>query len=388
MTDKIYLDYASSTPLDPAVKRSMDEAELLFANPSASSSMGRLAKERLETARWDVAKVLGAKRSEIIFISGGTEADNMAIFGIARANAEAGKHIITTQIEHKAVLESVGALAREGFEAEMIKVSASGVIDLADLEHKIRPDTILVSIGLANNEIGTIQPLAEVMGIIKKVRASRKKNGHNVALYLHTDASAAVGQLGLAVSRLGVDAMSLNATKIYGPKGSGALYLRTGTNIKPIIVGGGQEGGRRAGTENLVGAVGLAEALKIAEQVRASETKELVKMRDELIKNILTRHPEAILNGPKKKRLAGNINLSFAGADGEDLVARLDAMGVIVATGAACTAASEEPSYVLRAIGRSKAEAQGSLRISMGRQTTQAQLDILVRVLGDLLGDI
>lgn len=225
MTDKIYLDYASGAPLDQIVKRSMDEAELLFANPSASSSLGRMAKERLETARWDVAKVLGAKKSEIIFTSGGTEADNMAIIGITRANAEAGKHIITTQIEHKAVLASFGVLAREGFEAELIKVSATGAVDLADLEQMIRPDTILVSIGLANNEIGTIQPLAEVAGIIKKVRASRKKNGHNVPLFLHTDASAAVGQLGLAVSRLGVDAMSLNAAKIYGPKGSGALYL-------------------------------------------------------------------------------------------------------------------------------------------------------------------
>lgn len=385
MKDIIYLDYGSATPLDPMVKKAMDEVTPFFANPSAASSIGRVAHGQLEAARREVAMVLGAKTSEIIFTSGGTEADNLAILGIARANAGYGRHILTTPIEHKAVLESSGALTGEGFMVEMIKVDKIGLVDLADLERKIKADTTLISIGLANSEIGTIQPIGEVAKIVAQIRLQRQKKGNKTSLYLHSDASAAAGQLSLAVSRLGVDALSLNAAKIYGPKGSGALYLRTGVALEPLIVGGDQESGRRAGTENLVGAVGLAVALAKAEKLRSTETKMLANMRNDLTKQLLELHPKAILNGSKTKRLAGNINISFPGADGEDLVAQLDAAGIVVATGAACVASSDKPNHVMTALGRSQAAAQGSLRITLGRATTQAQLDILVRVLSDLV---
>lgn len=388
MKDIIYLDYGSATPLDPMVKKAMDEVTPFFANPSAASSVGRAAHGQLEAARREVAMALGAKTGEVIFTSGGTEADNLAILGIARANASGGKHILTTPIEHKAVLEGFTALKREGFEVEMIKVDKTGLVDLADLERKIKADTTLISIGLANSEIGTIQPIGEVAKIVAQIKLQRQKKGSKTPLYLHSDASAAAGQLSLAVSRLGVDALSLNAAKIYGPKGSGALYLRSGVKLAPVMVGGGQENGHRAGTENLAGAVGLAVALKLAERNRVSEVKVLTQLRDDLIKKLLAAYPKAILNGSQKKRLAGNINISFPGVDGEDLVARLDAAGIIVATGAACAAADEEPSYVIRALGRSREFAQGSLRITLGRDTNQAQLDILERVLQDLLGNI
>lgn len=385
MKEVIYFDYAAATPMDADVKAAMDEAVALFANPSAATSLGRAARNRLEAARKDVAMVLGAKQTEINFTSGGTEADNMAILGIARANQKHGRHILSTPIEHKAVLESLAVLKQEGFKIEMVKVDQSGLIDLTDLEHRIKPETTLISVGLANSEIGTIQPIGEIAKVIKEVRARRAQKGNKTPIYLHSDASAAAGQLSLAVSRLGVDALSLNAAKIYGPKGSGALYLRSGVDVEPIIVGGGQEGGHRAGTENLAGAVGLATALSLAEQSRPKAVKSMSQVRDNFIMQVQKAFPKATLNGHKKKRLAGNINISFPGIDGEDLVARLDAVGIIVATGAACAAASEEPSYVIQALGRDRALAQGSLRITLGRDTTKTHIQRLLTELKRLL---
>lgn len=385
MKDIIYLDYAAATPLHPDVKRAMDESEDTFANPSAAGSLGLTARAKLEAARREVSMVLGAKTSEIIFTSGGTEADNLAILGIARASKTRGRHLLTLPTEHRSVLAAFEQLRREGFEIEFVKVDKSGVIDLADLKEKISTQTTLVSVAMASSEIGTVQPIKQIIHLISEVCEQRRSSKNLCPIYFHSDASAAAGQLSLAVSRLGVDAMSINAAKIYGPKGSGALYLRQGTNIEPILVGGGQEGGLRAGTENLPGAVGLAVALKIAQRERVSETKLLRELRDGLIKQLKVKYPQAILNGHKTKRLANNINISFPNADGEDLVARLDAAGIIVATGAACQAASNEPSHVLLAIGRSRAEAQGSLRITLGRTTTQAITDILVRMLNDLV---
>lgn len=381
MKNPIYLDYAAATLLDPTVKAAMDEAEMLFANPSSATSLGRAARERLEAARYEVAMVLGAKSGEIIFTSGGTEADNLAIFGLARAHKTHGCHLLTTPIEHSSVLASFARLGDEGFDVEMVKVDQNGVVDLEDLAHKIRPETILLSVAMANSEIGTIQPLGEMGRLIKSARTKRAQQGNQTPIHLHSDAAAAAGNLSLAVARLGVDAMSLNAAKIYGPKGSGALYLRAGVTLEPLIVGGGQEGGRRAGTENLAAAVGLARALQLAESRRAGEVKRLTALRDEFIKKLQHQLPKALINGHKTKRLAGNINFSFPGADGEDLVARLDVAGIIAATGAACAAASEEPSYVIRALGRSREQAQGSLRITLGRETTAEHLDRLLEEL-------
>lgn len=385
MKDIIYLDYAAATPLHPNVKRAMDESEDTFANPSASGSLGLAARAKLEAARREVAMVLGVKTSEIIFTSGGTEADNLAILGIARASKTRGRRLLTLPTEHRSVLAAFEQLGREGFEVDFVDVDKYGVVDLVDLENKVTPQTTLISVAMASSEIGTLQPIKQISHLISEVSEQRRSSKNLCPIYLHSDASAAAGQLSLAVSRLGVDAMSLNAAKIYGPKGSGALYLRQGTNIEPILVGGGQEGGLRAGTENLPGAVGLAVALKIAQRERVSETKLLRELRDSLIKQLKVQYPQAILNGHKTKRLANNINISFPNVDGEDLVARLDAAGIIVATGAACQAASNEPSHVLLAIGRSRAEAQGSLRVTLGRTTTQAYTDILVRKLNDLV---
>ncbi len=385
MKDIIYLDYAAATPLDAAVKRAMSQAEAIFANPSAAGSLGRAAREQLETARHEVAMVLGAKASEIIFTSGGTEADNLAILGIARTNKTDGRHLLTIPTEHRSVLAAFEQLETEGLKKEFIKVDKYGMIDMTDLKRKVRPDTILISVAMASSEIGTVQPIAEIGRAIANIRRERQKAGLATPIYFHSDASAVAGQLSLAVSRLGVDAMSLNAAKIYGPKGSGALYLRTGVVLEPLIFGGGQEGGRRAGTENLPGAVGLAMAIKLAEKNRREEVKTLTELRDGLIDELKKQFPKVILNGHKSKRLASNINISFPDTDGEDLTARLDAVGIIVATGAACAADSDQPSHVLRAIGRSEEEARGSLRITLGRATTQAHMDILVRMLSDLI---
>lgn len=385
MKDIIYLDYAAATPLDPKIKQAMDEASNLFANPSASYSLGREARDQLESARHEVAKTLGAKRTEVYFTSGGTESDNLAILGLAWAHKSSGQHLLTIPTEHRSVLACFEQLEHEGFLVEFVKIDQAGVIDLADLQDKIRSDTTLVSVAMASSEIGSIQRAAEIGRIIASARRERQKVGSTTPIHFHSDGSAAAGVLSLAVARLGVDALSLNAAKIYGPKGSGALYLRTGVVLEPLIFGGEQERGLRAGTENLAGAVGLAMALEEAEKLRSSETKRQLELRNYLLSNIYQKFPKAILNGHKTKRLAGNINISFPGADGEDLVERLDAAGIIVATGAACAATSDEPSHVLRAIGRSRAEAQGSLRISLGRMTTTDQLDALVRSLSDLI---
>lgn len=385
MKDIIYLDYAAATPLDPAVKRAMSHVEEIFANPSALTSLGRTAYEKLDQARREVARTLGARLGEIIFTSGGTEADNLAILGLARANKSSGKHLITIPTEHKSVLRSFGVLKSEGFAVEFVEVEKNGVIDLADLKRKITPQTTLISVAMASSEIGTVQPITEISRLVADVRKTRHKAKNATPIFLHSDASAAAGQLSLAVSRLGVDALSLNAAKIYGPKGSGALYLRSGVKLEPIMVGGGQEGGRRAGTENLAGAAGLAMAIKLAEKNRREEVKTLNELRDDLIRQLKKQFPKAILNGHKTKRLANNINISLPDADGEDLAARLDAAGIIVATGAACQAGNGQSSHVLRAIGRSEEEARGSLRITLGRSTTKAQLDKLLRELARLV---
>lgn len=385
MKEEIYLDYAAATPLDSDVKKAMDEAQKFFANPSSQYKSALVARNKLLEAKKRVGMVLGTKSEEIVLTSGGTEADNLAIFGIARANQKFGKHLLTTATEHKAVLACFDQLKKEGFDTGFVRVDKNGLVDLADLRKRVTDQTTLVSIAYASSEIGTIQPLAHIKQCLRDIRAVRQKRAVKTPLYFHSDGSAAGGLLPLAVNRLGVDVMSLNAAKIYGPRGSGALYVKRGTVVEPIIFGGGQEQGLRAGTEDLVGAVGLAAALVKAEATRQAEVNRLTSLRDYLYTSIKKIDPAVILNGHLKKRLANNLNVSFMGRDGEDLVAQLDARGIAVATGAACSAADEEPSQALLAIGRDRTQAQGSLRITLGKSTTKAEIDQFIRVLAKIL---
>lgn len=370
----IYLDYAAATPLDPAVKAAMDDAERLFANPSARYAAARTASDELTRARARVAKQLGCTAAEIVFTSGGTEADNLAIFGLAEANAEHGRHIISVQTEHKAVLEPLATLQSQGWEVDFAPVDSTGRLQLDKLQKLIRDDTILIAISLASSETGTLQPVREVAKIVAQTRTERQRRGVATPLYLHSDGSAAAGQLNLQISRVGVDTLSLNAAKIYGPKGSGALYIRRGTSIAPQIVGGGQENGLRAGTENVAGAVGLATALELANQRRMAESERLKNLRDQLQAGIIQLYPTARINGSLKYRLPNILNVSLPGLDGEDVVAYFDAAGIAVATGAACTAGSGEPNRALLAMGLPPELAQSSLRLSLGRATTDADI--------------
>lgn len=384
----IYLDYAAATPLDPTVKKAMAVAEQLFANPSASYKAAREARAKLLEAKKQIGMVLGCKADEIVLTSGATEADNLAIFGLTRANRQFGKYIIALPTEHTAVVACLDQLEKEGFKVLYCPVDEAGLIKIDEFKRLINDKTILAVLNYASSEIGTIQPIGEIAKLVKQTRLLRKQKNNPTPLYFHSDASAAAGLLGLAVNRLGVDTMTINAAKIYGPKGSGALYVKNGTKIQPIIFGGGQEQDLRSGTENLAAAVGLAKALQIAEDKRCREVDRLTNLRDYAIKKIFEIYPKAILNGHPKKRLASNINVSFAGVNGEDLVAYFDAASIAVATGAACSESDERPSHVVLALGRSQMQAQGSLRVSLGRATTRSDIDAFLAALKQILANL
>ena len=384
----IYLDYAAATPLDPEVSQAMGKVEAVFGNPSASYAAGREAKAVLRQARAEVAKALGSTPAEIIFTSGGTEADNLAIFGLAEAvtdsdrDARISANIVTIATEHKAVLEPLRRLSERGYEVRFAPVDRHGLIDLDELRQSIDDGTVLLAIALASSEIGTIQTAAEIARIVTDLRADRLARHITTPLHWHADASAAE-LLTLNVARLGIDTLSLNAAKLYGPKGSGALYVRRGTRLAAQILGGGQEFGLRAGTENLAGAVGLAAALQKATRLRSTETKRRQKLTDELWDGIQQIYPAAERNSHADKRLAGTLSVLLPGLSGETLVDWLDARGVAVATGAACTvnASSAEPSAALLALGLTPAQAQSSLRITLGRPTTRAEIQQFLRIL-------
>ncbi|MDP4038519.1 MAG: cysteine desulfurase family protein [bacterium] len=388
MKEPIYFDYAAATPLDPEVKRTMDETASIFANPSANYSLGREAREKLNEAKKRIGLVIGATADEIFLTSGGTEANNLTIFGIARANRKYGKHLITVETEHASILSCCDQLKKEGFRVSFCPVDNYGQIRLGNLKKLISNQTTLISLSLASSEIGTIQSISHISKIIEQVREKRSKKGNKTPIYLHSDGSAAAGLISLGVNRLGIDALSLNASKIYGPKGSGTLFVKKGVDIQPIIYGGGQNNDLRSGTENLTGAVGLAEALNLAEKYRNKEEKRLRELRDYLIEKIKEIYPKVIINGAVKKRLASNINLSFEGLDGEDLMYRFDSKGIIVATGAACSASSDQPNRALMAIGRNKSQAQGSLRVTLGRFTTKAEINKFLLTSKEILSDL
>lgn len=372
----IYLDHAATTYVDPFVLETMlPYFSEHFGNPSSEYSLGRKAKAAIERARATIAEILHARPEEIIFTGSGTESDNLAIFGIARAYKHKGNHIIVSKIEHKAVLEAAQTLEKEGFEITYLNVNDNGIVDPKELERSLRPDTVLVSIMYANNEIGTIQPIAEISAVIKRFKKD------NLLPLFHTDACQAAGALDLDITTLGVDLLTLNGSKIYGPKGVGCLYVASDIQLEPILVGGGQENSRRAGTENVACIIGLAEALKIADQLKTNEGHRLSKLRDHCIDQLLLKINGSQINGDREKRLPNNINISIGGVEGESLLLMLDNENIFVSTGSACTSTALDPSHVLLAIGRSPELAHGSLRLTLGRKTTQDEIDRVLDVL-------
>jgi cysteine desulfurase len=362
-----------------------------FGNASTIYKEGVDARNALNQARKTIASIIGAHPDEIIFTNGGTESDNLAIFGVAKSiqgptlnsRSVLGKrgHIITSKIEHHAVLKPCEVLEKEGFKITYLDVNKDGIVDLKKLKKSLRKETILISIMYANNEIGTIQPIREIAKIIRDF----KKKNKTQTPFFHTDAIQAAGYLDLNVQKLGVDLMSLNASKIYGPKGIGCSYIRRGVKLSPILFGGGQERGLRPGTENVPAIAGLARALEISQNMREKEAKRLAVLRDYLIKGILKKIKGASLNGHNVLRLPNNVNVSIPGIEGESLILYLDARGISCSTGSACTSQDLEPSHVITALGKSKETAHSSVRFSLGRKTSKSDMDYLLKILPDII---
>lgn len=408
MARRIYLDHAATTYLDPEVKRAMEPYwEKKFGNPSSLHQEGMEARKALNDSRKIIASLIGANPDEIIFTNGGTESDNLAIFGVAGqyqrqpatltsdvnvagCRQKAG-HIITTKIEHHAVLNSCEDLerraclpARQGFAVSYLNVSEEGIVDLKELKKSLRKETILVSIMHANNEMGAIQPISEAAKIIRDF----KKQNNLADLqppFFHSDAIQAAGYLDTNVRRLGLDLMSVNGSKIYGPKGVGFLYVKRGLKLLPIIRGGGQERGLRPGTENVAGIVGLAKAFELVQKNREKEAKRVSGLRDYLIRGVLKKIPRSFLNGHPILRLPNNANITISGVEGESLVLYLDAAGIACSTGSACTSQSLEPSHVILALGKPKEDAHCSLRFSLGKRNKKSDIDYLLKVLPEIV---
>ncbi len=379
---RVYLDHAATTPLDREVLEAMlPYFSEKFGNPSSLHSFGIEAHEAIETSREKVADLIGAKDNEIIFTSGGTESDNLALRGIAYLNREKlkeeGPHIITSCIEHPAVLETCKDLEKEGFEIKYLNVDKYGLIDLDELQNSITKGTFLISIMFANNEIGTIEPIEEIGKIARE---------HNILF--HTDAVQAVGKINVDVKKLPVDLLSISAHKIYGPKGVGALFVREGVKLKSIQTGGGHEGGIRSGTENVPGIVGLGEACRLAKIRMEDDNSRIKKLRDRLIKGILDSVEESYLNGHPEKRLPNNAHFRFTAIEGESLILFLDQKGIAASTGSACSSKKLKPSHVLLAIGLSPVEAHGSLRLTLGRENTEEDVDYVLEVLPEVIGKL
>ncbi len=372
------MDNAATTHLDPKVREAMEPyLGPRFGNPSSFHSMGKEADNAIEEARKSVASLLKCRAHEIVFCSGGTESDNMAILGVARANQKAGNHIVTSKIEHHAVLEPVEHLKKkEGFQVSYVGVDKDGIISPKDVEKALTKKTILVSVMMANNEIGTIQPIAEIGKIILKWR---KKNNSPYPLF-HTDACQAAGALDLDVEKLHVDLLTLNGSKIYGPKGVGVLYIRKGTKLELITFGGAQEMNKRPGTQNVAGIVGLAKALEFGQVEREKENARLIKLRDYFIGELL-KIKGTKLNGHPEKRLPNNVNVSFLNIEGEAMILYFDAKGVYVSSGSACTSRTLDPSHVLMSTGVKREVAHTSVRFTLGKQTKKADLNYVLKVL-------
>jgi cysteine desulfurase len=378
---RVYLDNSATTSTAPEVVAAMlpyfsDQ----MGNAQSVHSFGQRAKAALETARRQVAGLIGAGPREIVFVSGGTEADNFAIRGIAEARRDRGRHIITTRIEHPAVLATAEALETQGFSVTYLPVSAAGVVAVAEVRKAIRDDTILVSVMHANNETGTIQPIQE----ISEVLAEAERAGHE-RIYFHTDAVQSVGKLPVEVGSLGVDLLSISAHKIHGPKGIGALYIRKGVPIEKILFGGHHERDRRPGTENIPAIVGFGMACELAGANLEERMSRILDLRDYLERELTNRITGVRPNGDARLRVPNISNLSFEGVDGESLLIALDLKGVAVSTGSACSSGSLEPSHVLTAIGLSREEVRGSLRFSFSQYTTREEVDYAVSALAGIV---
>jgi cysteine desulfurase len=368
---RAYLDYNSTTPVDPAVLAAMlPFLRENFGNASSIHSAGQSARAAVDRARQSVAALIGAKPAEIVFTSGGTEADNLAIFGVLAASRAPRKHIITTAIEHHAVLNSCQALEKTGVTVTFVPVGQDGIVDPDDIRRALRPETILITVMHTNNELGTIQPIDEIGKIASEAE-----------IYFHCDAVQAAGKLPLDVNRLGVDLLSLSAHKIYGPKGVGALFIRSGTPLEPQFHGGHHERDRRPGTENVPGIVGLGKAAELARQNLTADTERITALRNRLESAVLAAISSVRVNGDRARRVGNTTNLSFAAAGGEALLIALDLQSVAVSTGAACSSGAVEPSHVLLAAGLSPDEARSSLRFSLGRPTTSEEIDHAIEVI-------
>ncbi|PLX24576.1 cysteine desulfurase NifS [Candidatus Parcubacteria bacterium] len=373
MNKHIYLDHASTTPTDPRVVKAMEPYwNEKYGNPSSLYRLSLASKQAIIDSREKIAKVLNCQPDEIIFTGGGTESINLAIKGSVWA-AKKPVHIITSKVEHPAVLNSCQRLNSQGHKLSILPVDRYGFVSLEDVKKAIKDDTLLVSIMMANNEIGTIQPIQEIGVYIEKLNKERVEKGLD-KIYFHTDACQAAGALDIDVKKLHVDMITINGSKIYGPKGVGVLYLKPGTKLIPIIDGGGQEKKMRSGTENVPGIVGMAEALDIAYQEKEKENKRQIELRDWFIEQLLKTIDKSILNGDPKKRLPNNINISFLDIEGEAVLLYLDEIGVMASTGSACTSSSLEPSHVIRALGAPYEVAHGSIRFTMGKSTTKKDL--------------
>lgn len=379
----VYLDHAAATPMAREVRDAMEPFFCeRYGNAGSFHRKGKEAKDALEEARGIVAKFLGARPDEILFTGSGTESDNLAILGYARAHKQHGTHLVTTAIEHHAVLEAVEYLCKhEGFSSTIVPVGADGVVRAEDVLAAVRLDTILVSVMLANNEIGTLQPVAEIGAGIERLR----KEGKAPHVALHCDACQAPTTMEIEVDKLHTDLLTINGSKLYGPKGIGVLFARRGTKLRPLMFGGSQERALRPGTEAVALAAGLAKACELAAATRDEEAKRLTLLRDKLIDGLLERVPRSRLNGSRAMRLANNANISFLDIEGEALVLYLDAAGIYVSTGSACTSASLDPSHVILALGVPFEVAHGSIRFSLGRDTTEEQVEYVLETLPPLV---
>ncbi len=380
----IYMDHSATTPVRSEVLSAMlPYFTSGFGNPSSIYTIGQEARKAVDDARERIARILGARMGEIVFTSGGTESDNAALKGVAFALRALGKHIITTAIEHHAVLHTCYQLEQFGFDITYLPVDEYGLVNPQDVVDAIKDETILVSVMMANNEIGTIQPIKEISRLVK-AEADRR----NRTVIMHTDAVQAAGFLDINVRALGVDLLSLSAHKIYGPKGVGLLYVKRGTPFEEQNAGGGQERQRRSGTENVPGIVGFGEALYLAVSEREETSAHCLRLRERLTQGIFETIDAVRLNGHTEHRLPNNVNISIKGVEGEPVLLGLDFAGVCASSGSACSSASLEPSHVLLAIGLTAEEAQSSLRITLGRDNTEEDVDYLLSVLPDLIGKL
>jgi len=375
---RIYLDNNATTAMRPEVAEAMAGLSAgCYGNPSTLYCVGRDAHTQMERARDIIAGILGSSRDEIVFTSGGTESDNLSVFGVTRALRKKGNHVITTRIEHHAVLNPCKMLEKDGWNVTYLPVDSYGIVDTKAVEEAITDKTVLISVMHANNEVGTIQPIAE----IGKIAKERK-------ITFHTDAVQTFAKVPTKVDELGVDLLSASSHKIYGPKGVGFLYVRKGTKIMPIMYGGHQERSLRPGTENVPGIVGMGKAAELMAAEAEAEEARLLKMRERLWEGIKTNIPHVRLHGHPEKRLAGTLNIAFEFAEGESLILGLDEYEICVASGSACTSDSLEPSHVLSAMGIPPEGAHGTLRISLGRENAEADVDMLLEVLPKVVGNL